>query len=425
MNSNFDIRLPTAPARRPQPAAPARDAAPARSPQRQQGMPALAGAAGCGRRLPRWRVGLVLGLFAGLGILLFPSQRQSARAQPEKPATAEPLTELRIVQRVNAATGRALDYLESKQIKQGAEAGSWSPNQAINGLALLAFLSGGHVPGRGKYGDVVEQGVVKPGVLTRGKKYLLARAQPTGFISSSSMYEHGLATLALAEMYGMDPDPELEEKLRKAVDLILKCQSKAGGWRYTPAPVDQDLSVSVMQIVALRAADNAGIPVPEATLKNAIAYVQSCGMPGGGFGYSGPGAGPQTTAAGILSLQLLGKYDDPKVKASVALMPGFPIQWAGPNPNYFYYFHYYAIQAMYQAGGKEWNAWHPRIRQLLLEGEVLKDGQRRGGQNKDGSWDVPPGTAEVAYLQPNKVYPTAMATLILNIYQHYLPAYQR
>jgi hypothetical protein len=28
-------------------------------------------------------------------------------------------------------------------------------------------------------------------------------------------------------------------------------------------------------------------------------------------------------------------------------------------------------------------------------------------------------------VQPNKVYPTAMATLILNIYLHYLPAYQR
>src|SRR5205807_1763225 len=108
------------------------------------------------------------------------------------------------------------------------------------------------------------------------------------------MYEHGLATLALAEMYGMDPDPELEAKLRKAVDLIVRAQSAAGGWRYTPTPGDQDLSVTVMQIVALRAASNAEIPVPAQVIDKAIRYVRSCGSPAGGYGYTGPGQGPQT-----------------------------------------------------------------------------------------------------------------------------------
>ncbi|HTU21665.1 MAG TPA: hypothetical protein VMG10_26750 [Gemmataceae bacterium] len=133
--------------------------------------------------------------------------------QPGAATTAAPLTELKVIERVTTATDRALDYLEQKQIKDGPEAGSWSTNQAFNALAMLAFMSKGHVPGRGKYGDVIEGGVVKPGVLTRAKKYMLAKAQPTGYISSSSMYEHGLATLALAEMYGMDPDSDLEAKL--------------------------------------------------------------------------------------------------------------------------------------------------------------------------------------------------------------------
>lgn len=61
-------------------------------------------------------------------------------------------------------------------------------------------------------------------------------------------------------MYGMDPDPELEKTLRKAVDLITKAQSPSGGWRYQPNPGDQDLSVTVMQIVALCVANNAEIP---------------------------------------------------------------------------------------------------------------------------------------------------------------------
>jgi len=343
------------------------------------------------------------------------------RAQPPGPAaqpatpptTAVPLSEIKVLQRVTAATDRALDFLESKQIKHGDGAGSWSVNQAVNSLAMLAYMGRGHVPGRGKYGDVIEGGVVRPGVLTRGKKYLLAKALPTGYIGGV-MYEHGLSTLCLAEMYGMDPDPDLELKLRKAVELIVKGQSPRGGWHYQPGVPTADLSVTVMQIVALRAANNAEIPVPDQTFQKAIEYVQAAaqGPKGPGFGYAGPGAGPQTTPAGILSLQLLGKYDDPRIPSSLDYVLTLTPAWPGPA-NYFYYHHYYAIQAMYQAGGKHWNEWHPRVRELLLE-----------KQNKDGSWDVPPGTAE-ASIPDGKVYSTAMATLVLNIYLHYLPAYQR
>ncbi len=72
------------------------------------------------------------------------------------------------------------------------------------------------------------------------------------------------------------------------------------------------------------------------------------------------------------------------------------MEWGGQNPQYFYYFHYYAIQAFYQAGGKEWNDWHPRVRELLLK-----------HQNTDGSWDVPAGSAEAQYTNGDgKVYST-------------------
>jgi hypothetical protein len=336
-----------------------------------------------------------------------------------------PRTEMKIIEEVTQATDIALDYLERKQIKQGPETGSWNANMAMNALPILALLSSGHTPGRGKYGDVIEDGAVQPGVLTRAKKYMLARAQPTGYISSSSMYEHGLSTLALAEMYGMDPDPDLEDKLRKAVDLIVKTQSPAGGWRYQPAPVDQDMSVTVMQVVALRAANNAEIPVPDTVFQKAIKYVQACAAPGGGFGYSGPGAGVPTSAAGVLSLQLLGKPDDPHIRSTLAYLANAAAPaWApfpGGGHQYYFYAHYYAIQAHYQAGGKEWNEWHPKVRDLLIS-----------HQNKDpkkddyGSWDVPPGTSEMNLITPDsKVYSTALATLVLNIYKHILPAYQR
>lgn len=338
------------------------------------------------------------------GLLCVTLWSASAHSQQQTPAsTADPLTEIKVVERVTGAVDKSLGYLAAKQQSDGG----WHQNNAVNALALLAFMGRGHTPGRGPYRDVLE----------RGKKFLLASThKENGYISFSSMYEHGLATLALAEMYGMDPDPELEKTLRKAVELIIRSQSPSGGWRYQPHPGDQDLSVTVMQIVALRAANNAEIPVPEAVIEKAIRYVRSCSHSNGGYGYTaGAWPGPPTTAAGILSLQLLGKFDDPGVVKALAALRKAPVKW-DQSIQYFFYFHYYAIQASYQAGGASWNEWHPRIRELLLD-----------RQNSDGSWDVPRDTAESnqGVVGPNKVYWTAMASLILEIYMHFLPAYQR
>jgi hypothetical protein len=346
------------------------------------------------------RVGLVLCAVPALVLL-------TAQAQdPKATAPAPPPDDVKVTERVNAATAKALEYIASKQRPDGG----WANNNAINGFTILSFLGRGHTPGRGPYKDVME----------RAKRYLLSTQQPTGYTSFGTMYEHGMATLAMVEMYGMgSDDPELEEKTRKAVDLIVKIQGNLGGWNYGPTPADGDLSVSVMQIVAMRAAHNADLPVPEKALEKAIAYVRHKANPGGGgYGYAGPGAGPQTSAAGTLSMQLLGKYDDPQVAKTIDYLATSNKATWGPQggPNYFFYFHYYAIQAFYQfdgPNGKRWNAWHPQIRDLLLE-----------KQNADGSWDVPPGTAEVS-IDPNKVYSTAIGTLVLDIYLHYLPAYQR
>lgn len=320
---------------------------------------------------------------------------------PPPSKAQDPPAEIKIVERVSASVDRGLEYLAAKQKPDG----SWHNNNAVNALAILAFLGRGHVPGRGPYRDVV----------SKAAKSLIASQRADGYLAFDRMYEHGLATLALAELYGMDPDPKVEAALRKAIDLIIKSQAPSGGWRYAPTPTDQDLSVTVMQVVALRAASNAEIPVPAQTIEKAINYVRSCSSPTGGYAYlAGSGPGPQTTAAGILCMQLLGKGDDPTVAKALVYLDQFQPKWDGNAP-YFYYFHYYAIQARYQVGGKAWDDWHPKVRELLLS-----------HQNADGSWDVPPGTAEnEGSVGPNKIYWTSMACLILEIYTHYLPAYQR
>jgi hypothetical protein len=309
-----------------------------------------------------------------------------------EPRGDAPVSELKIIERVTAATDRALDYLESKQIKEGINAGGWRADyNAVNGMAILAFLAKGHVPGRGKYGDVVEGGTVKPGVLTSARNFLLSRIDKTpareGYLGlAGRMYDHGMCTLALTELYGQDPDPDLEKGVRKAVALIVRSQGPIGGWNYEPTATDGDLSVSVMQIVAMRAASNAELPVPKPSIQKAISYVKKMAPPNGpgfGYGFNGGGATVQTNAAGCLSMQLLGEYNDPQVAKTLDALAPTRVAWTGGGANYFYYFHYYAMQAFYQGGGKHWNEWHPQVREMFL-----------AQQNKDGSWDAPPGTAE-------------------------------
>jgi len=324
-----------------------------------------------------------------------------------KVTSAEILTNEAVIERVTISVDRALEYLAKQQRPDGA----WDGNNAPNALALLAFMGRGHVPGRGPYRDVIE----------KGKKFILRTQDANGVFvpqraaGSGPMYQQGLAMLALAELYGMDPDPELEAALRKSVDLLIRCQSDKGGWRYQPQKSDEDLSVTVMQIVALRAANNAEIPVPAATIEKAVAYVKSCADPNGGYGYQNGSRKPPTSAAGIVSLQLLGYHEDESLPKSLDYLVSLPVEWGNSSGiDYYFYFHYYAMQATYQAGGKHWAAWHPRVREMLLE-----------KQNADGSWGIPGGSETENVVGPNKVYSTSMATLVMEVYMHFLPAYQR
>jgi hypothetical protein len=326
-----------------------------------------------------------------------------------KSASAEIVTETEIIERVRVATDRALAYIADQQQPDG----TWDGNNAPNALALLALMGRGHVPGRGPYSDVIEKG--KRAILrTQDERGVFV---PSRTASSGPMYQHALATLAMAEMYGMDPDPELEDKLRKAINLIVQCQFENGGWRYNAEPGDHDLSATVMQIVALRAANNAEIPVPTTTIEKAVGYVQSCVVEAGGYAYQPTQiVSPQMAAAGTVSLQLLGYFDDPTIPKALDYLTKVPVEWAtGHGVRYYFYFHYYAIQANYQAGGEYWANWHPRVREMFL-----------AQQNPDGSWDNPAGGSENAgTVGDNKVYWTAMSSLILEIYMHFLPAYQR
>src|SRR3954471_18361420 len=180
-----------------------------------------------------------------------------------------------------AAVDRGLAWLASKQDKRtGSFSGDgMGPHAGITALAGLAFMQAGNLPGRGKYGDNVQ----------RCLDFVLASCQESGLIANDQshgpMYGHGFATLFLGEIYGMTGDEQVKEKLQRAIRLIQQTQNREGGWRYQPVPVDADISVTICQVMGLRAARDAGIKVDKTTIDNAIKYVHNCQNPDGGFSY--------------------------------------------------------------------------------------------------------------------------------------------
>jgi hypothetical protein len=305
------------------------------------------------------------------------------------------------------AIDAGLAFLAARQHSDGwfGSGSVYRRNVAVTSLAGMAFLSAGHTPGRGRFGVTVDQAI----------QFILESAEPSGYIiradsaAHGPMYGHGFATLFLAEVYGMTPRDEVGKALRAAVQLIVNSQHKSGGWRYDPDGRDADVSVTVCQIMALRAARNTGIAVPKATVDLCVDYVRKCQNVDGGFNYQLDGRRRSDfprSAAGVVSLYSAGIYDDPDLARGLNYVARF--QPHGDLLKYephYYYGHYYAVQAMWHAGGQHWTTWFPAIRDELLARQL-----------PDGSW---PDSLV------NNEYGTAMACLILQMPNNYLPIFQR
>lgn len=392
---------------------------------------------------------LVLGSTAAKTPAIIPSQ-DPAPAKDAGPVPAPPLRSsnqtvapLTVTPEQAQAVSKGLAYLSSIQ----NENGSWTSkigyklnedykytaddrgHVGVTSLAGMAFLAGGHLPGRGEYGVNVE----------RCLDFVLGCVDDDGYISQSGtrMYSHAFATLFLAEIYGMTHREDVRGKLQKAIDFIVKSQNAEGGWRYEPYAVESDMSIVVCQVLALRAARNIGIRVPKSTVDRAARYVVDSAVtaqnasrnsyPGrysrgseiGSFHYQ---VGVHTrssfplTAAGVTALHGLGIYSDESIQRGIDYLnrslDDFNSQY-GNSPQisrrghyFFWYGHYYGVQAMYTIGSPYWEPYFEQVREVLLK-----------IQNKNGSFPNSVG--------PGDAFGTAMGVLILEIPYRFLPIFQR
>jgi hypothetical protein len=309
---------------------------------------------------------------------------------------------------IKKSTAKGLEWLASKQNTDGSWGdGSYPNNTAITGFALMAFMSQGHVPNQGKYGPEVSKGV----------RFLMASQREDGYMVGSrggNMYCHGMATLALSQLWGMTGDEDVKKSLEKAIKLIIKSQCKDGGinhggWRYEPVPSGADISVTIMQVMALRGAKDSGLHVPDETMKRALSYINSCyDEASGGYTYMPRNRAPgfARTAAGICVRKLCGDYDETSstLKRSVEYLKR---TMDSPREHYWYG-HYYACHAMHQVGGNDWEEYYKLIKKKFLDMQMA-----------DGSW------SRRDFQSAGPVYQTAIAVIALSVPANYLPIFQR
>jgi len=335
-----------------------------------------------------WRACVVVAVIAGL--LAAPKHCAYAAGAEDRVKVAE------LTPEVENAIDRGLKFLAGGQ----APDGSWGQSYKVasTSLTLMAFALKGHFPKKGQHGLMLDRGV----------EYLLKRSNEGAGYMGVNMYEHGLATLALSEVWGMSDREEIRDALKRGVEVILKAQDASGGWRYDPRPAGADVSVTAMQLVALSSAREAGILVPAKTIEKAVKYVKGLQVKAnGGFGYV-DASGPifSRSAAGLMSLMICGQHDTPAVQNGLKYLKNLPDSKFTNFSGFFMYGHYYAVQSMYQAGEDSYQDWYPHIRDSLL----VK-------QQPSGYWGAPEN-GEAAY-------GTSMAILILGVPYRYLPIYQR
>jgi hypothetical protein len=353
-----------------------------------------------------------------------------------QPAQADP-----IPRKYRPAIKKGLDWLAAQQKGSGGfSANNEQYPVAMTSLAGMAFLTEGSTIRSGKYSQNVKDCVeylMKKRQKGGGKDGLIGdttnQAEATRY-----MYGHGFGTLFLACVYGDEDNRERREELKdaltRAVKYIANAQSTKGGWYYTSAKDghNQDEgSVTITQIQALRACRNAGIPVPFDVIKKAQDYLANSTTQKGGVIYrlgshnkpfqAVGGERPALTAAAISCAFGAGDYKSELVKKWFKFcQTAIPIGAGNVQFGHQEYTHYYYAQAVYILGNDGWEKLFPGEKNGVTWSEYreVMFAKLVREQNANGAWTGGGGFGV------GPVYSTSMYLTILQLDNNILPIYQ-
>ncbi|MCA9001170.1 MAG: terpene cyclase/mutase family protein, partial [Planctomycetes bacterium] len=304
-------------------------------------------------------------------------------------------------------------------------AGIASQDVGITALALLAFLGDGSTTRNGEYKDVV----------TRGVRWLNQQQDSdTGLIGEpighGYVYDHAIATLALAENYFVSRNPIHRGKVQKALNFIGRARHPYGGWRYeVPSDGESDTSITGWMVFALKAGQDAGLKVDKEAYIGALQWLDSVtDTSNGRVGYIGPEVGGRSsrviggndefspekgeamTGVGLLTRVFLSQTPDetPIMEKHADLMLRSLPEWNESDHSIDMYYWYYGTYAMYQMGGEHWKRWRKGMERAIVPHQRL-DGDYSGSWDPIGAWGY----------QGGRVYSTAMMVLSLEVFYRY------
>lgn len=324
-----------------------------------------------------------------------------------------------------AAVARALKWIAAHQAPDGGwtfahsavcknackDAGDmFEARNGATALALLPFLGAGQTHMEGQYKRNIYRGLafliqrikVKSGPMPEGSWH-----EPGG-----RMYSHGLAAICICEAYAMTEDPDLLQPAQLSLNYLIRSQHPTnGGWRYTPGQPG-DTSVVGWCLMALKSGKMGGLVVPQHTLQKTDRFLDFVSTNNGAYyGYKDPAKSLKgrdaTIAVGLLCRMYMG-YP----KAHPGMQLGIEhLAKKGPSTKNLY-FSYYATQVMRHHGGDVWDRWNKKMRDSLVASQT-KSGHATGSWYESGNHTK----------QGGRLYTTALATMILEVYYRHMPLY--
>ncbi|MCH2208422.1 MAG: terpene cyclase/mutase family protein [Lentisphaerales bacterium] len=308
---------------------------------------------------------------------------------------------------------KALYWLKKVQRPDGSWAQGYGIKEAMTGLALLTFLAYGETPTSKEFGTTV-------------RKAMEWLANHKINKDTGSGYGHAIKTYALAEAYAMTGISILEGAMNESVKVIVNGQQNGGSYHYKynkNQNIKQDLSFAGWNYQALKAAYGAGCEVKGLTnaIHKSVGWLkkQASGSDQGkGFPYDAAnqpiGNKHSMRAVGVLCMQIFGegKYANLQDEITTIAEVDYPnLSWSKP-PEESLYGWYYATQAMFQHGGKNWTKWNRKF-----QGELNKN------QSREGYWEYP-GEYHAKFDSQTckRVYATTLCALMLTVYYRYLPS---
>jgi hypothetical protein len=380
------------------------------------------------------------GIVVSLAFLSPASPQEAATsARPKRSTTLTEALTASEWERVDRAVERALAWLATQQQADGSFPTRDVGQPAITSLCVMAFLSAGHQPGEGRYGER----------LNRAIDFVLDCQQSDGLLSyvapeaahvhqgasHTATYNHPIAGLMLTEAYGQvsrERSARIEQAVKTALQVTALHQKTpqkvdprdVGGWRYLRSigGSRSDMSVTGWQLMFLRSAKNAQFEIPEDVVAAAVKYVESLFQPDqGAFFYGHIGGNDRyasrgTMGVGALSLALAGKHQTEMARRVGEWLLDNPFDvYGATNHRYdrFHYSAYYCSNAMAQLGGEYWRKFFPTLANTLMD-----------AQSPEGFWayEINSQGEDTQY---GPCYPTALSVLTLTPAYQLLPIYQR